>query len=69
MKLDVTARSALECDPVRSPSRAATAASTAGEVEDAVTITDTSLSTILLADTQTGAVAPGGGWSLRTALG
>ncbi|MEU9547298.1 hypothetical protein [Streptomyces mirabilis] len=40
-----------------------------GEVEDAVTVTDTSLSTILVAGAQAGAVTPGGGWSLRTALG
>ncbi|MGW2891818.1 hypothetical protein ACWDDN_42245 [Streptomyces griseoruber] len=40
-----------------------------GEVEDAVTVTDTSLSTILLSGAQAGATTPGGGWSLRTALG
>ena len=38
-----------------------------GELEDAVTVTDTSLSTILLAGSQSG--IPGGGWSVRTALG
>ncbi|MFR0367501.1 hypothetical protein [Streptomyces sp. MCC20] len=37
-------------------------------MEDAVTVTGTSLSTILLAGAQAGAVTPGG-WSLRTALG
>ncbi|WP_043686631.1 hypothetical protein [Streptomyces xylophagus] len=40
-----------------------------GEVEDAVTVADTSLSAILLAGAQAGASTPGGGWSLRSALG
>ena len=51
------------------PGAVSTTIAAIGEVEDAVTVTDTPLSAVLLAGARAGASTPGGGWSLRTALG